>query len=357
MATVLEYAKRDVKPLAIEPYDREWGVGVSGLSDEKSPFPRINRLHEWVRTKKHSVNAKRGKIVTEAYKKYENEPLEIKDAKVLRDILEQCDIFLYDDELLVGDIASPACECGIYPEYGMDWIIDEFHNWPMDQRPNDKLYVSQETQDEIEGYWDYWKMGTGHTLLDTVESKFNEYNRLGSGGPFSDKQVYNCNHYATQGVGHGCADMEKILNNGWEGIRKEVEEAASKLEKNDPNYERKHEFYEAAEIVLDAVELWINRYGDLCKEKAAAEKDETRKKELERMAENCYHVATDRPRDFWEAVQLLHFTYCITCIEANGHSVGYGRFDKIMRPFYDKEVLSREFCQELIENLLIKMES
>ena len=24
MATVLEYAKRDVKPLAIEPYDREW---------------------------------------------------------------------------------------------------------------------------------------------------------------------------------------------------------------------------------------------------------------------------------------------------------------------------------------------
>ena len=49
MATVLEYAKRDVKPLAIEPYDREWGVGVSGLSDEKSPFPRINRLHAWVR--------------------------------------------------------------------------------------------------------------------------------------------------------------------------------------------------------------------------------------------------------------------------------------------------------------------
>lgn len=52
MATVLEYAKRDVKPLAIEPYDREWGVGVSGLASEKSPFPRINRLAEWVRTKK-----------------------------------------------------------------------------------------------------------------------------------------------------------------------------------------------------------------------------------------------------------------------------------------------------------------
>ena len=73
MATVLEYAKRDVKPLAIEPYDREWGVGVSGLSDEKSPFPRINRLHAWVRNKRHSVDPKRGQIVTEAFKKYEND--------------------------------------------------------------------------------------------------------------------------------------------------------------------------------------------------------------------------------------------------------------------------------------------
>ena len=67
MATVLEYAKRDVNPLAIEPYDREWGVAVSGLSDEKSPFPRINRLHAWVRNKRHSVDPKRGHIVTEAF--------------------------------------------------------------------------------------------------------------------------------------------------------------------------------------------------------------------------------------------------------------------------------------------------
>ena len=141
MATVLEYAKRDVKPLAIEPYDREWGVGVSGLSDEKSPFPRINRLHAWVRNKRHSVDPKRGQIVTEAFKKYENESLQLKWAHILSDVLHQCDIFMYDDELIAGDIAAPACECGIYPEYGIDWIIDEFHNWPMDQRPNDVLIV------------------------------------------------------------------------------------------------------------------------------------------------------------------------------------------------------------------------
>ena len=70
-STVLEYAKRDVKPLAIEPWDREWGVGVSGLADQKSPFPRINRLHEWVRTRNHGVDPKRGQIMTRSYQKHE----------------------------------------------------------------------------------------------------------------------------------------------------------------------------------------------------------------------------------------------------------------------------------------------
>lgn len=352
MSTVLEYAKRDVKPLAVEPYDREWGVGVSGLADDKSPFPRINRLQEWVRNKNASVDPKRGQIVTEAYKKYADESLQMKWAHIFSDVLHQCDVFMYDDELIAGDIASPACECGVYPEYGMEWIIDEFHNWPMNERPNDVLNVSKEKEDAIEAYSDFWK---GKTLLDNVQAKFTEYDRLGSGGPFSSHQVFNCNHYATQGVGHGCADMEKILNNGWEGIRKEVDAAYAKLNKNDPKYVDKKDFYEASYIVLDAVEQWINRYGDLCDNLAVKEADATRKQELERIAANCHHVATGVPRDFWEAIQLLHFTYCLTCIEANGHSVGYGRFDVIMAPFYNKEKMPREFCQELIENLFIKM--
>lgn len=352
MATVLEYAKRDVKPLAIEPYDREWGVGVSGLASEKSPFPRINRLAEWVRTKNHGANAKRGAIVTRSYAKHENEPIQLKWAKIFSDILHECDVFMYDDELIAGDIASPACDCGVYPEYGLEWVVDEFHNWPMQDRPNDKLFIDQETQNEIEGYAGFWK---GKTLLDKVQEKFSDYNRLGSGGPFSDKGAYNCNHYATQGVGHGCCDFEKILNKGWEGIRKEVDEAYAKLQKDDPAYGEKKDFYEASYIVIDAVEHWIDRYGDLCTELAGKEADPVRKQELERIASNCYHVSRNVPRDFWEAVQLLHFVYCLTCIEANGHSVGYGRYDVIMAPFYNTEVLSREFCQELTENLFIKM--
>ena len=34
----------DVKPLAIEPFDKEWGVGLSGNTPEPSPFARINNI-------------------------------------------------------------------------------------------------------------------------------------------------------------------------------------------------------------------------------------------------------------------------------------------------------------------------
>ena len=345
--------KRDTAPLAIEPFDKEWGVGISGLTEEKSPFPRINRLLAWVRDKTPSVDPKRGAIVTESYKRYENESVAMRSAKTLSDILHQCDIFMYDDELIAGDIAAPACECGVYPEYGIDWVIDEFHNWPMDQRPNDKLFVPQENQDAIEAYAGYWT--PERTLEGRVQSKFTDYNRIASGGPFSERSVYICNHYAQQGVGLSIEKSSADRVHSDMIALADVLAYQAKLSADDPDYATKAEYYECALITHDAVEHWCDRYGDLCDEQAAACDDPVRKAELERIASNCHWVSKNVPRDFWEAIQLLHFAYCLICIEANGHSVGYGRFDKIMAPFYDKGALSREFCQELIENLFVKM--
>ena len=339
-----------IVPLAVEPYDKEWGVGVSGRVGDKSPFPRINRLLEWIRTKTPSVDPTRGRLVTEAHQLYAAEPLGLKDAHVLAYVLDNCEIFCYEDELLLGDIAAPANECGIYPEYGMASIIDEFENWPMDLRPNDKLFVPQENQDAIKAYADYWSQG--NTLLDVALSSFDEEDLKGS--QFG-KHLFNIDHYMSQGIGHGNADHAKVLTLGWGGIRQEVQSNWAAVAEDDPDKARKDNFYQSALIVLDAVERWIIRYGDLCQLQADNSSDVKRKAELERMAQICYRVSKYPPRDFWEAVQLLHFAYCVTCIEANGHSVGYGRYDVLLAPYYDTDVLSREFCQELTENLYIKM--
>ena len=53
-------------PLAVEPLDREWGVGVSGLTEEPSPFPRVNRLLYRANHLESTADDQRALIVTEA---------------------------------------------------------------------------------------------------------------------------------------------------------------------------------------------------------------------------------------------------------------------------------------------------
>jgi formate C-acetyltransferase len=92
---------------------------------------------------------------------------------------------------------------------------------------------------------------------------------------------------------------------------------------------------------------------------AEREKDEARKAELLRISSNCLRVAEDTPRDFWEAIQLWHFATNMIIIESNGHSVTYGRFDRLFYPFYKADIenktLTREFMQELIEYSFLKI--
>ena len=96
------------RPEAIEPYDKVWGVGVSGLDEEISPFPRVNKMLEKTKNATSMVDTQRAVILTEAYEKYKADPQIIKVAKAFRDIVSKVDIRIEEDELIVGEIAAPA---------------------------------------------------------------------------------------------------------------------------------------------------------------------------------------------------------------------------------------------------------
>jgi formate C-acetyltransferase len=161
------------------------------------------------------------------------------------------------------------------------------------------------------------------------------------------------------GVGHVCADYAKLFEIGFGGIRKEIEEYSAKLDDTLPDDLKRKQFYDAELIMLDGVKTFISRYGELAGEMALREPDSVRKTELERVSSNCLWVAENPPRDFWEAIQLYHLATNMIIIEANGHSVTYGRFDVLFEKFYDADLasgrFSREFMQELIEHFFLKM--
>jgi len=341
------------KPLAIEPFDKVWGVGVSGLTENPSPFPRINDMLRRNKATPSTADANRGVIVTEAFKKYAQYPQNIKWALALRDVLTLAPIRVNQDELIVGELVAPPNSAPIYPEYCIDWLCDEIENKPLDERKNDRYVIDEQTKKDILSIQDFWK---GKTVSEATLSVYTEDEALGS---HIGAAVILEDLFIYAGVGHVCADYEKLLRVGYGGIRKEIEAQMKTLDTSKPEDIKREQFYTAELIMLDGVRNYINRYGDLAAEQAKTEPSATRKAELERVAANCHQVAEGAPRDFWEAIQLWHIATNMIIIETNGHSVTYGRFDKLFYPFYRRDVdngtLTREFMQELIEHSFLKM--
>ena len=340
-------------PLAIEPFDKEWGVGVSGLTEDPSPFPRVNRMLKWVKERDSTADSQRALIVTQGYEKYAMYPQNVKWGLIMRDILSQVDIHIWPEELIVGELAAQPCSAPIYPEFSIDWLCDEFSRNVMEQRTNDRYVIDDKTKSDILGIQSYWH---GKTLSEAFEASLSPEERAGS---YLEKGINRCGLYVYAGVGHVTANYERLFRLGFGGIRRMVEEEMSKLDTARPEDTRRREFYQAELYALEGASTYIRRYGKLAAEMAASEADPQRKAELERISSNCLQVAEGAPRDFWEAIQLYHLATNMIIIESNGHSVTYGRFDKLFKDFYENDIkngtLTREQMQELIELFFVKM--
>ena len=340
-------------PLAIEPFDKEWGVGVSGLTENPSPFPRVNRMLKWVKERDSTADSQRALIVTEGYEKYAMYPQNVKWGLIMRDIFTQVDIHIWPEELIVGELAAAPCSAPIYPEFSIDWLCDEFSRDVMEQRTNDRYVIDGKTKADILGIQSFWH---GKTLGDAFEASLTPEERAGS---YLEKGINRCGLYVYAGVGHVTANYERLFRLGFGGIRKAVEAEMAKLDTTRPEDAKKQEFCQAELYALEGASTYIRRYGELAAQMAAAESEPQRKAELERISSNCLQVAEGAPRDFWEAIQLYHLATNMIIIESNGHSVTYGRFDKLFKNFYENDIkngtLTREEMQELIELFFVKM--
>lgn len=345
---------REMPPLAVEPVDREWGVGVSGLTENPSPFPRVNRMLHRLADLDSTADDTRAKIVTECYTRYADRTPALRWALTLREICERVEIHIWPEELIVGELAAKPNSAPIYPEFSVDWLADEFLYRPMEERTNDRYVISEEVKRTVfEELQPFWK---GKTVSEAILADYSEEERKGN---HLGKGVILDGLYVYAGVGHVCANYEKLFRLGWGGLKKIIDEKLASLNTSDPEAARRRDFYRAERIAAEAASVYFRRYGLLAKEMAETEASPERRAELERISSNCLRVAEEPPRDFWEAIQLWHLATNLIIIESNGHSVTYGRFDQLFRPFYERDIrngtLSREQMQELIELGFCKM--
>ncbi len=343
---------------AIEPYDKVWGVGASGFVTDPSPFPRINRiLDDTEKTTNGEAFPERAVLLTEALKEHSNEPMIVRMAYGMKKIFEELPVRIYDNELLVGTLGTTKKGAGVFPEFGLEWVLDEMENGLLgysEQRTHDYFTHTQETYEALKALEDFWD---GKSCEQQLLPMLTEDEIKGS---YLEKALFLCNAYIFCGAGHLGINYDRVLGMGFGGIHDEIEGKLAEVEgKSDPESIEKAIFYKACLIANEGATNYIRNYANKAREMAETESDDVRKKELLEIADVCDWIATEKPRTFREAIQLVLFANTLVQIESNGHSISYGRFDQYMYPFYTNDILqgtsTREEMQELMENFHIKI--
>lgn len=119
--------------------------------------------------------------------------------------------------------------------------------------------------------------------------------------------------------------------------------------------ENKKEFYLAAQICLEAIVKHSENYANHAEVLAKKEKDPLRKNELLRIAEICKNVPANPARNFYEAVQSIHFiTYCLSLnpLRYNCQQFQLGRLDRYLISYYQQDIKKGVITKEEAQLLL-----
>lgn len=161
-----------------EPYDKVYCLGYQVHHEDWSPYPRINKLRQTFLDRGYDVDVERLRLVTQSYRQHEHLPEKQKVAYAFENVLLHCGIEICDDDLIVGEIASPIKSAPIYPEFSVNWILDEVQNHPFEQREHDQFTIrSEQEKQEILELCRWWK---GRTLDDYINVRLDEDQLKGS---------------------------------------------------------------------------------------------------------------------------------------------------------------------------------
>ncbi|WP_270741537.1 glycyl radical protein [Holdemanella biformis] len=309
---------------------------------------RMKDFREEVLDEKPYIDAQRAILATEAYKENLNQPRVMVRAKMLEKVLDNMSIYIEDKSLLAGNQATKNRNAPIFPEYTMEFVINELDQF--EKRDGDVFYITEKTKEQLREIAPFWQ---NNNLRARGEALLPEEVRV-----FMETGVFGMEGKLNAGDAHLAVNYERILKDGLKGYEKRVKECKASLDLTDPDSIDKYCFYNAVLIVLKAVCDFANRYSVLAKDLAEKEMNQKRKIELLEISRICAKVPYEPAETFQEAVQSVWFIQLILQIESNGHSLSYGRFDQYMYPYYDRDIkngtIKESEALELLTCLWIK---
>ncbi|MFR4318207.1 MAG: pyruvate formate lyase family protein [Eubacterium sp.] len=221
------------------------------MVDKLVKTERIESLKDRMLSVPRYASIEQAKIITETYKKHEDEPRILQRAYSLKACLEKIAISAEPEELIVGNRTAGVRYGVVFPESGSTWVDKEFETLPT--RPQDKFNVREEDIKYFrEVIYPYWQ---GKSLEDVLKKRYGkEIDEISKVAKINQKD---------HAQGHINPDCAGWLKKGPAGLKAEAE---SYLEKETD--EEKKLFYKSVSIVMEGAVNFILRYRDLLNEQA-----------------------------------------------------------------------------------------
>ena len=311
---------------------------------------RIRKLRDQSLQAKPSVSVERATLVTGFYKSpaIQNLSEPVKRAMAFSFLMEHKTVYIGEGELVVGERGEAPKATPTYPEITIHSLKDLDM---LNSRKKIPFSVSKETRSRYEKeIIPFWQ---GKSMRERIFSLVSdEWKAAYEAGIFTE-------FMEQRAPGHTVLD-DKIYKKGLRDFIRDIETGLAAIDwVNDPDALKKSEELKAMKIAANALIHFAERHAQRASQLAAGEKDIIRKKELERIAQNCSRVPANAPRDFWEAVQYYWFVHLGVVTEFNTwDAFNPGRLDQHLLPFYERGLaegtLSNERAKELLEALWIK---
>ncbi len=310
-----------------------------------SKYSRIEALRLRLLESPQEICIERARLLTQSFKAEENSARMLQFARAIAHVLKNMPVIIRDAELIVGCRTGKLKAAPLYPENKCAWIEENLDGF--DQRDFQRALISPAEKEELrEKILPYWRGRTAEDRMNELmpENLKNEMNKM----------VFTMMMQLTYGIGHFTMNTAKVLE---EGLQAVIQDAAQR-ETGAADAESKT-FFAATRTVCEAAIAFAERYADEASRMAVCTADPVRQSELERIAEVCRQVPANPARSFHEALQSLYFLQLVAQIECGGNSISIGRIDKILDPYFKKDIerglITPQAAQELIECMFLKM--
>lgn len=328
-------------------------TGAEFVGNQVTRSARIQTLRERLVDATPQICSDRARLLTESYQSNLSDPTPIKRAKAFAHLLDNMKITMLDGELIVGGQGVKLRTAPIYPEFGMDWLIEELDGKPVrpEKRPGDRYSITDGDEQTLRDLHAFWHGNDHETRCRAVLPEETHLARMVG--------VVDSYWLMIGGEGHLTVNLAGVVEKGLGDFIARAKARLEELDLSDPEQQQQQSFLRSVVITNEAVIRFAARYAAIARAKAETEQNAARRAELLKIADVCEHVPANPARDFHEAVQAVWFVNLAMQLENNGHSVSLGRFDQYMLPLYLKGInsgdINYEDALELVECLFLKM--